>query len=153
GGGRINSYDVERISYGYEDTNGDRNWDDFVRADASNINLKRAMVGDTIRHQSQLGFTNGSITEWAGGYYRETYTGDVEALFCPDTAWIEISSGTNNYVIGGIVPVMIQNGFEYDLSIDALSELPGGESLPSGFTFSSSDDINLTTQYAFCKEN
>src|SRR5690606_15911929 len=45
GGGRINSYDVERISYGYEDTNGDRNWDDFVRADASNINLKRAMVG------------------------------------------------------------------------------------------------------------
>src|SRR5690606_28553839 len=68
-------------------------------------------------------------------------------------AWLEIISGSNSYTIGGLIPVPIQNGFEYDLSMSTLQELPGGDGLPGNFMFTSTDILNLNTQYAFCKEN
>src|SRR5690606_8416830 len=153
GGGVIHSYDVQRIAYGYEDSNGDRNWDNFIRANPSEVNAKRAMAGDTIRHLSELGFTAGTTTSWEGGLYRETYTSEWQNKLCPDTAWLEIISGSNSYTIGGLIPVPIQNGFEYDLSMSTLQELPGGDGLPGNFMFTSTDILNLNTQYAFCKEN
>src|SRR5690606_32528333 len=153
GGGVIHSYDVQRIAYGYEDSNGDRNWDNFIRANPSEVNAKRAMAGDTIRHLSELGFTAGTTTSWEGGLYRETYTSEWQNKLCPDTAWLEIISGSNSYTIGGLIPVPIQNGFEYDLSMSTLQELPGEDGFPGNFMFTSTDILNLNTQYAFCKEN
>lgn len=152
GRGNIFSYDVQRISFGYEDPEDDRDWTSFVRADSANVNIKRAMVGDTIRHRSKLGFTAGTSTSWDTAVYRETYTAGAEALLCPDTAWIVIRNGGTTYTVGGLTPTSIQNGFEYDLSVSNLSNLSGG-TLPSNYEFSGADTMYLNTQYAFCKAN
>ncbi len=148
GGGNIFSYDVQRISFGYEDPEDDRDWTSFVRADSADVDIKRAMIGDTIRHRSKLGFTEGTYTSWEQAAYKETYTKNWQDVLCPDTAWVVIRNGSNTYTAGGLTPTPIQNGFEYDLSVSNLSAL--GD-LPSGYTFSSSDTLYVNTQYGFCK--
>ncbi len=57
GGGNLFSYEVQRISFGYVDSDDNRDWDSFVHADSADVNVKRTMVGDTIRHRSSRGFT------------------------------------------------------------------------------------------------
>ncbi len=149
GGGNIFAYDVHRISFGYEDPEDDRDWTSFIRANAADVNVKRAMVGDTIQHQSKLGFSSGTYSSWDQAAYHETYTGGAEDLLCPDTAWVEIRNGGTTYTAGGLTPTAIQNGFEYDLSVSNLSAL--GD-LPSNYMFSDADTLYLNTQYAFCKD-
>src|SRR5699024_6545829 len=72
GGGSIVSYEVQRVTYGLENPVDDRNWESWAKADSSAIDLKRVLIGDTIRHQATLAFTNGGGNiAWDGATYTE----------------------------------------------------------------------------------
>ncbi|WP_236978983.1 DUF11 domain-containing protein, partial [Membranihabitans maritimus] len=144
-GGTFYSTDVQRVSFGYEDTNDDRNWESFTRADSSDVDLTRVIVGDTVRNRSSIGLMGSG--SWDQVLYTEAFPND--AVWCFDTAWVVVKDNMGNSVnIGNIIPSSSTGGdFEYDLSPDAL-----GITGAYATAYDNADTLLFRAEYIFCKE-